>query len=165
MDRPLTLKDREARRLLAVERVNQGYSQTAVAEFLGVTPRAVRGWMKTFREAGRAGLLSKGHPGRPDKLTPEQAAEVLSWFRQSPTAFGYSTHLWTGARVAALIHERFGVVYNSHYLIRWLSNRQITPQRPQRVPRERDPARIDDWVRDAWPRIVKKGAPSAPTSF
>jgi transposase len=165
MKRPLTLKDREARRLLAVERVNQGYSQTTVAEFLGVTPRAVRSWMKSFREAGHAGLLSPGHPGRPDKLTPDQAAEVLSWFRQSPTAFGYSTHLWTGARVAALIRERFGVTYNPRYLIRWLSNRGISSQRPQRVPQERQPARIDAWVRDHWPRIVKKGAPSALTSF
>ena len=116
MDRPLTLKDREARRLLAVERVNQGYSQTDVAAFLGVSDRAVRYWMKAYRARGRDGLRTPGHPGRPVKLSPGQVAEVLSWFRQSPTAFGYATHLWTAARVAALIRDRLGVSFNPRYL-------------------------------------------------
>ncbi len=164
MDHSLTLKEREARRLLAVERVNQGYSQAEVAAFLGVTDRAVRHWMKTYRDRGRDGLRSRGHPGRPDKLRPEQVAVVLSWFRQSPTAFGYATHLWTAARVAALIRDRFGVSFNPRYLSGWLANRDITPQRPQPVPKQRDQARIDAWVRNDWPRVVKKGAPLGPTS-
>ena len=165
MDHSLTLKEREARRLLAVERVNQGYSQAEVAAFLGVTDRAVRHWMKAYRDRGHAGLRSRGHPGRPDKLRPEQIAEVLSWFRHSPTAFGYATHLWTAARVAALIRDRFGVSFNPRYLSGWLANRDITPQRPQPVPKERDQARIHAWVRNDWPRVVKKGAPTGPTSF
>jgi transposase len=164
MDRPLTLKDREARRLLAVERVNQGYSQTDVAAFLGVSDRAVRYWMKAYRARGRDGLRSPGHPGRPVKLSPGQVAEVLSWFRQSPTAFGYATHLWTAARVAALIRDRLGVSFNPRYLSGWLADRGVTPQRPQPVPKQRDQNRIDAWVRDVWPRILKKGAPNGPTS-
>lgn len=165
MERTLTLKDREARRLLAVERVSQGYSQTEVAAFLGVSDRAVRHWMKAYRDRGHDGLVSRGHPGRPDKLQPDQVAEVLSWFRQSPTDFGFSTRLWTAARVAALIRERFGVSFNSRYLSGWLANHNITPQRPQPVPKERDPVRIDAWVRDHWPRILKKGARIEPISF
>lgn len=165
MNRPLTRKEREARRLLAVERINQGYSQTAVAAFLGVTDRAVRYWMKTYREQGSQGLLTRGHPGRPDKLRPDQVAEVLSWFRRSPTEFGYATHLWTAARVAALIRDRFGVSFHPRYLSGWLADRGITPQRPRPVPKQRDQARIDAWVRGRWPRVLKKGAPRRPTSF
>lgn len=165
MDRPLTLKDRETRRLLAVDRVNQGYSQTEVAAFLGVSDRAVRHWMKAYRDGGRDGLLTRGHPGPPVKLRPDQVAEVLSWFHQSPTAFGYATHLWTAARVAALIRDRFGVCFNSRYLSTWLANHGVSAQRPQPVPKQRDQNRIDAWVRDDWPRILKKGVAIGPMSF
>lgn len=165
MNQRLSRKEREGRRLLAVERVNQGYTQTEVAAFLGVSDRAVRHWMKAYRDRGHAGLLTPGHPGRPDKLRPDQVAEVLSWFRQSPTDFGYDTHLWTAARVAALIRDRFGITFNSRYLSGWLADRGVTPQRPQLVPKQRDQARIDTWVRDDWPRILKKGALTGPMSF
>jgi transposase len=165
MNQSLSRKERESRRLLAVARVNQGYTQTEVAAFLGVSDRAVRYWIKAHRDRGREGLLTPGHPGRPHKLQPEQIAEVLSWFRQSPTAFGYDTHLWTAARVAALIRERFGVSFNSRYLSGWLANHGITPQRPQLVPKQRDQARIDAWVRTDWPRILKKGAPTELMSY
>jgi transposase len=160
METTRTLKELENRRLHAVERVNQGWSQADVARFLGVDPRSVRRWIRAYRHGGPDALRSGGHPGRPPKLDPEQTAVVLSWFRQSPTAFGYDTDLWTARRVADQIAKHFGVSFNAHYLSAWLSNHDITPQRPQPLPRERDARRIEAWVRDEWPAILKKGAPS-----
>jgi transposase len=160
METTRTLKDLENRRVLAVERVNQGWSQADVARFLGVDARSVRRWVQAYRLHGWDGLSSLGHPGRPPKLDPEQTTTVLSWFQHSPTEFGYQTDLWTARRVADLITKHFGVSFNSRYLSTWLSNRDITPQRPQRVPRERDQERIDAWVQDEWLELLKKGAPS-----
>jgi transposase len=164
METTRTLKELENRRVLAVERVNQGYSQADVARILGVDARSVRRWVHDYRQGGLEALQSKGHPGRPPKLDADQTATVLSWFRHRPTAFGYDTDLWTARRVADLITKHFGIAFNSRYLSAWLSDHDITPQRPQRVARQRDDERINAWIRDQWPEILKKGVPSMPMS-
>ena len=56
----------EHRRLLAVQRVLEGYSAEEVAEFLGVDPRSVRRWVAAYREAGgRAWSPGPSRAGRP----------------------------------------------------------------------------------------------------
>src|SRR5512135_42178 len=62
----------EHRRLLAVQRVLEGYSTEEVADFLGVDPRSVRRWIAAFRHEGSAGLLARPAAGRPCKLTNTQ---------------------------------------------------------------------------------------------
>ena len=52
----------EHRRLLAVQRVLEGYSAEEVAEFLGVDPRSVWRWLAAFRDRGPDG---PGGPPRP----------------------------------------------------------------------------------------------------
>jgi transposase len=63
---------------------------------------------------------------------PEQEAEAVRWLTRKPTAFGFRTDLWTAARVAHLIRERFGVAYHPGYLREWLTRRRHTPQKPAR---------------------------------
>jgi transposase len=159
-----TVQELENRRRLAVDRVNAGYSQTQVARILKVAPRSVRRWVHAYRQGGDDALQAKPRPGRPGKLTPAQTRTVLGWFRQSPKDFGFTTELWTARRVAQLIDRHFGVAMNHRYLNAWLTARGITPQKPQRQSRERDPAAIERWLREDWPRIQKKGETNTRTS-
>ena len=41
------------------------------------------------------------------------------------------------------------------YLSAWLRARGFTPQKPQRVPRERDPKASAAWLESDWPRLKK----------
>jgi transposase len=143
----------ERLRRLAVERVREGKSPAHVAEFLGVHPASVRKWWKAYRQWGAAGLEAKPHPGRPPKLTPARQRQVLNWLRKNPKSFGFANELWTAPRVALVIRRKFGVSFHPRYLNAWLSERGITPQKPQRRPRERDDAAIKHWLRHEWPRI------------
>lgn len=152
-----TAQELENRRRLAVDRVNAGYSQTQVAHILNVSPRSVRRWIYAFREGGDDALKALPRLGPPCKLTPEQTETVLGWFRQSPKDFGFPTELWTARRVAQLIRQQFAVSMNHRYLNAWLTERGITPQKPQAQARERDQAEIERWLREDWPRIQKKG--------
>ena len=165
MNTSRTAQELENRRRLAVDRVLEGYSQNAVARFLGVDPRSIRRWMHAYRQTGHDGLRALPRRGRPQKLTAEQTQTVLGWFRRRPIDFGFATDLWTARRVAKLIDRFFGVSLHPRYLSTWLSDRGITPQKPARQPREHDPARIEHWLRHDWPRILKKGLANRPTSF
>jgi transposase len=154
----------ENRRRLAVARVNEGYAQTEVARFLGVNVRSVRRWVAAHRAEGDAGLAATVAPGQPARLTPDQVEVVLGWLARPATDFGFATELWTAPRVAKLIEKDFGIAYHPRYLNEWLTARGITPQKPRRVPRERDQAEIDRWVAEELPRIKKTRKRTGPTS-
>jgi transposase len=159
-----TAAELERRRRLAVQRVEEGWSQAEVASFLGVTSRALRGWLGRHRADPHHGLDAKPHPGRTPKLTAAQEAVVLSWFSQSPTTFGFAGELWTAARVARLIERFFAVHFHPHYVSAWLAERRITPQKPAFQPRERNQAAIDRWLAEDWPRLKKKPTRKKPPS-
>jgi transposase len=150
--------------LLAVQWVLEGFTTEEVAEFLGVDPRSVRRWVTAYREGAAQGLLSRPVPGRPPKLTTTQEKIVRRWLAESPREHGFETELWTASRVGQLIHEEFGVRLNSRYLSTWLRDRGFTPQKPQRVPRERDPKAIAAWLESDWPRIKKRLGDKEPPS-
>jgi transposase len=154
----------EYRRRLAVERISEGYSTQEVADFLEVDPSTVRRWLAAFRDRGDAGLVAKPVSGRPGKLTPIQERIALRWLTESPTHHGFETELWTAARLGQLIREEFGVRLNPRYLSAWVRDRGFTPQKPQRVARERDPEAIAAWLETDWPRIKKRLGGRAPTS-
>ena len=152
------------RRRLAVERVAAGRTPADVADFLGLNPETVRRWVRTHKAAGAGGLAGRPHPGRRPFLTPEQDAEVLSWLTQRPTAFGFRTDLWTAARVAQLIRQKFGVEYHPGDLREWLTRRGQSPQKPALPARQRNPAVVGAWLAGDYPAAQKKPRRTTPTS-
>ena len=77
MDEIRTATGMEARRRLAVQRVNDGWTQADVADFLGVHPVTVNKWVRAYRADGDEGLAGKPHPGRPPFLSSAQEKKVL----------------------------------------------------------------------------------------
>jgi transposase len=148
----------ERRRLLAVKRVAEGRTLVEVARFLGVSYWSMKDWWRRYVSGGELALASKPHPPRRSKLTDDQAAAVLSWFDKSPTdpEFGFDTELWTAARVASVIRERFGVKYHPGSLLRWLKARGITSQMVRRRPRGHNPQEMVRWANEQWPQILKR---------
>ena len=82
---------------------------------------------------------------------------------ESPTHHGFETDLWTAARLGQLIREEFGLRFYPRSLSTWLRERGYTPQKPERLPRERDPEAIAARLGSDWPRIKKKRGGKAPT--
>jgi len=152
----------ERRRCLAVQRVIDGYSAEEVADFLGVDPRSVRRWVAAFERDGPQGLVARPVPGRPAKLTATQEKIVRRWLAGSPRDCGFTTDLWTCARLAQLIQEEWGVSLHPDYLSVWLRQRGFTPQKPRRRARERDEEAIARWLAVDWPRIKKKPGGATP---
>ena len=153
----------ERRRLLAVQRVLEGYSTQEVAEFLGVDPRSVRRWVAAYRQDGGLGLRARPTPGRPPKLTTTQEKIVRRWLTDSPTGYGSCTELWATDRLAQLIEEEWGLTFHADYLGAWLRQRGYTPQQPRREPRERNDEAIAAWLARDWPRIKRRHAGGART--
>src|SRR5947207_5732241 len=159
MTLPWTASASEQVRRLAMLRLADGWSRQDVCDFLGISGRSVSRWRSNLRDRGEAGLLTRQRCGRPPKLDDAQSRQVLSWLARSACDFGFASERWTAPRVAVVIEQRLGVRFNARYLNDWLGRRGVTPQMPQmpqRVPRERDQAVVDAWVRREWPRVKKR---------
>jgi transposase len=149
----------EHRRKLIVHRVlDDGYSIKDISKVFDVHPSSIRRWLRDFEKNGDAGLCIHPASGRPPKLTYFQEKIVTRWILEKPTTFGFNTDLWTTSRLAQVIEREFGIHFNSDYLVDWLRDRHLTPQKPQKIPRKRDPEAISEWLKYDWPRIKKKAA-------
>jgi len=155
----------EARRRRAAACFQAGESVRTVAERFGVDPSSVKRWRRAWREGGEDALAAKPHPGGKCKLTDEQLDELVELVIAGPREAGFPTDLWTCARVAELIHDRFGVMYDRRHLAKLLRRLGFTPQKPRTVAREQDPEAVERWRKVEWVRIKKKLVGGVPASF
>jgi transposase len=146
---------REGRRLRAWELHQQGWSQTRIAQALGITQGAVSQWFKRAQAEGATALRRRLAAGSRPRLTPEQSAQVPGLLGRGPEAYGLRGQIWTCARVGLVIKRSFGVSYHPAHISRLLKRLRFSLQRPIRRARQRKPAVIQDW-RDTQAKALKK---------
>lgn len=143
----------------AIALLEQGLPKSEVARRIGVTRRTVRRWHHLWRQGGEAALAPKPPSGAPAKLSAQERAGLAHILIQGAKAAGFDSELWTGRRIARLIQQRFGVRYHERSVWRLLRALGFTPQRPEKVARERRPALKQRWLHWQWPAIKKNRPP------
>jgi transposase len=146
----------EWRRRRAVAFQQAGWTGRAIAEALGVVPRAVSNWLWQVREGGMDAFRSRRHQtGKRPKLTREQQHRLLALLAAGAGTQGEIGERWTGKRVAALIKREFGVAYHPEYIPRLLRALGWTPQQPVKQATQRNDTQIAQFKAE-W-EAVKKG--------
>jgi transposase len=140
----------------AIAQLAEGHSLRAVAEALHVSHEAVRVWYHKWQSGGAEAACAQAPLGAKPRLSPEQLGQLEAALLEGPVRWGYQTQLWTLARIADLIHQRFGVRYHPSHVFKLLGRMGWSCQRPTRQAKERNEAAIAQWLREDWPR-VKKG--------
>lgn len=156
MSRPLgSAAELERRRQRAVQAVRRGESPEAVARVFGVNRSSVYRWLRQARSPD--GLAARPHSGPAPRLSPEQHRRLVPLLLQGAKAHGWTTELWTTARVAELIRRHFGIAFHHDHVGRFLRARLgWTPQKPRRQARERNEEAIAYWQKVRFPRIAQK---------
>ncbi len=147
----------EKRRLEAARLVvEEGLSQSEAARRVKAAQQSVSGWVKRYRQDGRAGLAKAGRAGRKPLLNEKQLAELETLLLEGPEAHGFPTPLWICPRAARLIRRRFGVRYHEGHVWKLLRALNWSPQQPVGKARERNEEAIREWRKKTWPAIKKK---------
>ncbi len=89
-------------------------------------------------------------------------AELQALLETGPAAWGWADQCWTLARVAAVVHERFGVDYTLAGLDLLLHRLGWSVQVPARRAAERNEERITGWREETWPVIRERRRTWAP---
>src|SRR5271167_4798517 len=144
----------ERRRYRAVQAVDRGESPEVVARTYGVDRSSVYRWLAMTRQPD--GLAAKPHPGPQPRLSPEQLRRLEALLLQGAKAHGWSTQLWTCARIVVLIQRHFDVCFHHDHVGRILHERlNWTAQKPRRRARERDEDAIRFFKQVQFPNIAR----------
>ena len=143
--------------------VRSGYSVGDVAEFFGVSTRAVFKWLSAFAEGGQNGLLAKDGAGRPPKIKPEQMQWIASAVRNNtPNQLRFEFGLWTLRLIGQLIEREFGMTLSLPTLGKVMAQLGFTAQRPLYRAYQQDATLVEHWLVDGLPalraRAKAKGA-------
>jgi transposase len=146
----------EARRRRAAEYFQERKPLSEIADFVGVHLSSIKRWKRAWDDGGVKALAAKPHPGPASKLSAVQKRKLVTILKAGPLAAGYRNDLWTCRRVAEVVRKKFRVRYHADHVGRILHDLGFTPQKPQRVAREQDPAAVKRWRKNDWPRIKKR---------
>jgi len=147
---------REARRFRAWTLKEQGWSQTRIAEALGVTTGAVSQWFKAVRQNGLEALRHHKGGGPKPRLSAQELQRLPEFLERGPEAYEFRGAVWTRARVRTVIQREFGVTYSAEHVGRLLSKLGWSRQKPITRASQRDEAAIAEWETETWPQLEKK---------
>ena len=156
--RTLDHKTLEHLRKLAVKRVvEDGEAPSDVMKSLGLCRTTIYPWLRKYEDKGMAALVEKIAQGPEPKLTDKQRQQVKRWILgKDPRQYGFDFGLWSRRIVRELIAAKFGVQLGLTAVGRLLAGLQITPQKPLRRAYERDPAAVEQWVKETYPGLKKR---------
>ena len=156
--RKLDHKTLEEIRRMAVERVREGETPSAVIASYGFCRTTIYKWLNLAKRGGRGDpLRSRKATGRPTKLTARQKQQVFRWINgKDPRQHGFDFGLWTRQIVATMIAEKFRIELSLASIGTLLAELGLTPQKPLQHAYERDPAAIEAWKRTTYPRLAAR---------
>jgi transposase len=150
----------EALRLRALRGLELGFTETDLADILGVSRESVCHWWSAFQRAGLEGLPGErsGRPlGSRRLLTPEQGGRIRQLIdEKSPEDLGIASPLWNRRAVRDLIQKECGVVLAIRTVGKYLKRWGYTAKKPQRHARRQDPEEVRKWLEETYPAIEEQ---------
>ena len=156
--RKLDHKTLENIRRMAVERVQEGESPSAVIASYGFCRTTIYKWLRLAKRGRRIdALASRKGTGRPPKLTARQRQQVFRWVNgKDPRQHGFDFGLWTRQVVLKMIVEKFGIKLSLASVGKLLADLGLSPQKPLTRAYERDPAAIEAWKQTTYPQLARR---------
>lgn len=109
MDDKQRMKDFRRPRLRGVRLSRKGVWPAEVFRWVGVPRHSVMRWEKALKSGGFEKMTQLGARGHPRPLSDAQLEELAQLLKQGAIAAGYAAELWTLARIAVLIQDKYGV--------------------------------------------------------
>ncbi len=150
-------KDLKTRiRKIAVDLLDEGWNQSKVAAFLGVSQGSVSNWQNAFKKEGDEGLKVVPNIGRPSRLSSTQKEQLKTYLNEGAEASGFTGNFWTQKRISRLIKEKFSIEIKPRQCGNILKELDYVLKLPQTKSYEQDLEKVETWKIETIPEIKKK---------
>ncbi|MBS0460917.1 MAG: IS630 family transposase, partial [Proteobacteria bacterium] len=144
-------------RMQAIKMSRRGYPAREIAEFFGVSIRAVYGWLSMFASFGQDGLLARKGAGRPPKLDAEQMRWIARTVAENtPDQLKFAFGLWTLRLIGELIERQFEMRLSLPTLGKVMALLGFSPQRPLHRAWEQDATLVRAWLNTDLPALRRR---------
>ena len=149
----------EVLRLRALKGCELGFSQSDMADILGVARETVCRWWAAFVSGGVEALPGE-RTGRPEgsgrTLTDEQGEHIQQLINENnPAKLGINAPLWSRQAVRDLIHKEYGIDMPVRTVGEYLKRWGYTSKKPCRHANDQDPEEVREWLEETYPEIEK----------
>ena len=129
----------QARRLLAIALVMDGYSRTDAATVAGMDRQSLRDWVHRFNAEGPAGLVDKLRSGRPARLSEDQLTDLEATVAAGPDVETDGVVRWRCVDLQRVIATKYNIVLFERSVGRILNDRgfrhvSVRAQHPKSDP-------------------------------
>lgn len=124
-----------------------GLEFQTVAKLFNVSDRTVVRWVKAWNESGVDGLIEKARVGRPRKIPPEQAPQIVALVEHPELA--NRVH-WTGVKLHGYLRDELDLTVAYSTVMRFLHDQGFRLKVPQPWP-----DRQDEVLREAFCRKLQ----------
>lgn len=150
----------EALRVRALHGCELGFSQTDVADMLGLSRETVSRWCAAYQQGG-LDAVPHDRTGRPRGsgrlLSDEQGQDVQELLdRKTPEEVGIASPLWNRRAVRELILKACGVKLALRTVGKYLREWGYTPQKPSRKNSSQDPEAVQSWLDETYPDLAAR---------
>jgi transposase len=126
----------QARRLLALAMVLEGFCRTDAATACGMDRQTLRDWVHRYNALGIDGLVDRKAPGPTPRLTAPQRAELAQIVEQGPDVAEDGIVRWRRVDLRDVIAARFGIALHERTVGKVLaqlgfSHMSVRPRHPQ----------------------------------
>ena len=130
---------RAARRMLALGLVLEGTDRTTAARTCGMDRQTLRDWVHRYNAEGLAGLVDRGAPARPRRLSLAQMAQVAAWVEAGPDPEQDGVVRWRRRDLRGRIETAFGVAVHERTVAKYLAvlgyrRLSVRPRHPKADP-------------------------------
>jgi transposase len=147
-------------RVRALRGLELSYSETDLAQLLGVCRETISRWWSAYAAGGLDALPQKrtGHPlGQGRLLSDEQASLIQQLINQNtPEALGINYALWTSRAIRDLIRQETGIDLAGRTVRAYLQRWGYTSKKPRRHARKQDPDELLEWLETTYPAIEQR---------
>lgn len=150
----------EALRLRALRACELGFTETEVADILGVCRETVCRWWSAYARGGLEALPHErsGRPrGSGRALSDTQAERIRQLLgTHQPAELGIPAPLWTRRAVGELIRKEHNLSLAERTVGLYLERWGFTAKRPRRHARDQDPEEVRQWLEETYPAIAAR---------
>lgn len=158
--RQLSDETLQAFRLRALRGIELGFSETELAQLLGVSRETISRWWSAYASSG-LDALPQHRTGRPlgsgRSLTDLQAAQIRQLIdNNAPNDLGIAHALWTRRAVRDLIRKELNIELAVRTVGQYLRRWGYTSKKPARHAHKQDPDEVQRWLEEEYPAIERQ---------
>jgi transposase len=151
----------EALRFRALHGCELGFTQSDVANLLGVSRETVSRWWSAYTSGGVEALPQErtGRPAGSGRLNDEQALHIQHLLdSNSPEDLAIASPLWSRRAVGDLIKKEFAIELAERTVGDYLKRWGYTAKKPGRHSKDQDPEEVQEWLEETYPGIEKRAS-------